>query len=237
MIALVAASMFVVSPAARADSGPTITVDGAGQTLVTPDVADLDVSVSVRDRSAVHARNRANRRINALRAALRSLGIPAADLQTTQAGLQSEVQLVGRRPRRRRVLYNASNAVHVHITRIALLGPVIDSASRSGVTSVDGPSFSLSDPSAGKAVATRLALTDARRRADDAASALGYRVTGVQSVIIDPTRGSGGDVSPAPGVPSAGSAPQRRPATATPISVGRQEVDATARVTYTMAPA
>lgn len=103
-------------------------------------------------------------------------------------------------------------------------------ATASGASSVSGPSFSFSDPSAGRIAATRAALADARRRADDAAAAIGYTVTGVQSVQLDPQ-----SVPVFAGAPtSAGSSGAGVPTTVHP---GTQEVDAQVQVVFTIAPA
>lgn len=119
---------------------------------------------------------------------------------------------------------------------INLVGPVVDAATAAGADSIGGPQFSFSNPSAGKAPAARAALVDARGRADDAAAAIGYRITGVRSITIDP-QSDGSTASPLAASSAAGvtgSATTRPP---TPVSPGRQEVDATVTVVYIMAPA
>jgi uncharacterized protein YggE len=78
--------------------------------------------------------------------------------------------------------------------------------------------------------ATRAAIADARRRADDAAAALGYQVTGVQSVQLDPQSQV---VVPVAGAPSASAGPS----TPTTVHPGVQEVDAQVEIVYTIAPA
>jgi uncharacterized protein len=109
------------------------------------------------------------------------------------------------------------------------VGSVIDGATRAGSDTVDGPSFSFSDPSAGKLAATRKAIADARRRAGDAAAAMGYQVTGVQSVQLDPQSQV---------VPVAGSAPSASatPGTPTTVHPGTEEVDAQVEIVFTIAP-
>ena len=116
------------------------------------------------------------------------------------------------------------------MTKIKLLGRVIDRATTAGASGIDGPTFSFGDPSAGKTRATRAAIADARRRADDAAAAIGYRVTGVQSVQLDPGGGGSGNAGGGASSPAAGSAP-------TTIHPGTEEVDAQVQVVYTIAPA
>ncbi|HEY5318509.1 MAG TPA: SIMPL domain-containing protein, partial [Solirubrobacteraceae bacterium] len=133
----------------------------------------------------------------------------------------------GSRHRVRR--YVATESLSI-TTTTAIAGAVIDASVRAGASSVDGPDFSFSDPSAGAVAATNAALADARRRADAAAATLGYTVTGVQSVDLDPqsgvARSGAGSTTQAPA-----------PSTPTTIHPGTQEVDATVEVVYTIAPA
>lgn len=82
------------------------------------------------------------------------------------------------------------------------------------------------DPSRGTMLATRAALADARRRADDAAARLGLRITGIRSVDLAPLQSGAYEESAGSG--AGGSSPTR-------ISPGRQEFSATVRVVYTVA--
>lgn len=214
--------------AARAADPPTLTIDGNGVAYVAPDLATLDIGVRSASASPVTARSRANARTRRVLAAITALGVPRTQVTT------SGVSLTRTQVRKGLVRYGAANTIDVRITDVTKVGPVVDAVTRAGADSVDGPSFSFSDPSAGRAQATRNALADARRRADDAAAAVGQRVTGVQSIVIDPATG------PQPyatGGSAKASAPSADVATPTQVSPGRQEVDATVEVVYTIAPA
>ena len=63
---------------------------------------------------------------------------------------------------------------------------LIDAVAAAGADAIGDPEFGFADPSAGRTLATRAALADARRRADDAAAVAGLRITGVRSVNLDP---------------------------------------------------
>jgi uncharacterized protein YggE len=206
----------------------TLTVDGNGVAYVAPDLATLDIGVRSGSASRQTARSRADARTRRVLAAVVALGVPRTQITT------SGVTLSRNQIRKGKVLYGATNAIEVRITDVTKVGPAVDAATRAGADSIDGPSFRFSDPSAGRAEATRAALADARRRADDAAAAVGQKVTGVQSIVIDPATG------PQPysaGGSAKASAPSADTGTSTPVSAGRQEVDATVEVVYTIAPA
>jgi hypothetical protein len=218
------------APAASADmAAGTLSVEGSGSVFVTPDVADLSVSI---ERSAVTSRqalSAANRETDAVVRAIRAVGIPASGIQTENVSVSSGIVRVGADKHRER-RWTADESLAIHVTRINFVGPVIDSATRAGADTVNGPTFSFSDPSAGKLAATRAAIADARTRAEDAAAAIGYQISGVQSVQLDPQ---------SPVVPVAGGAPSASagPGTPTTVHPGTEEVDAEVEIVYTIAPA
>lgn len=227
---VVTALVLMSASAANADAAPgTLSVEGSGAVFVTPDVADVSVSVARSAGSSRQALSAANRVTDAVARAVRAVGIPAGDIQTEDVSVSSGTVRVGSdRHRVRR--WTASESLSIHVTSIKTAGSVIDRATRAGASTVDGPTFSFGDPSAGKLAATRAAIADARRRADDAAAAIGYQVTGVQSVQLDPQS----QVLPvAGGAPSASAGPS----TPTTVRPGTEEVDAQVEIVYTIAPA
>jgi len=238
VVAAVAAVSLVLAPAAIADTTTpsTLSVDGSGSVMVTPDVASLSLTVIRSAPTSRAALSAANGRTDAIVGAVRAAGVPAAGIQTDSIDVSRGTVRVGPRKHQHRVRrYVATESLSITTTS-ALVGHVVDVAVAAGATSINGPNFSFSDPSAGTVAATNAALADARRRADAAAATLGYTVTGVVSVNLDPqsgilTPGNGASGAPAP-VASKPAAP-----TPTTIHPGAQEVDATVAVVYTIAPA
>jgi uncharacterized protein len=229
-VAVVATAASISAPAASASTiGSTLSVDGSGSVFVAPDVADLSVSVAhsaVNSREALSAANSTTDRVVR---AIRAIGVPAGAIQTEGVSIASRIVRVGKDKHRER-RWTASESIDIHVTNLKIVGSVIDGATKAGASTVDGPTFSFSDPSAGKVAATRAAIADARRRADDAAAALGYRVTGVRSVQIDPQ---------SPAEPFARSTPSASTAPSPPTTVhpGTQEVDAEVEIVYTISRA
>jgi uncharacterized protein YggE len=178
--------------------------------------------------SSRQALSAANLGTDSVDRAIRTVGVPASDIQTEDVSVSSRIVRVGSDKHRER-RWTASESLTVHVTNIKIVGSVIDGATRAGANTIDGPNFSFSDPSAGKLAATRAAIADARKRADDAAAAVGYQVTGVQSVQLDPQS----QVAPvAGGAPSTSAGP----GTPTTVHPGTEEVDAEVEIVYTIAP-
>ena len=226
-------SLISASPAtADATSPPTLSVDGSGSVMVKPDVASLSVSVARSAARSAVALSAANLRVGAIVAAIRAAGVPKAGIQTNSIDVSRGTARVGPPKHQHRVRrYTATESLSITSTT-SIVGRVIDAATRAGADSINGPDFSFSDPSAGEVAATKAALADARRRGNAAAASLGYRVTGVQSVDLNPQSTV---VSP---VSAGGAAPGASPSPSSPTNIhpGAEEVDATVAIVYTIAP-
>ena len=232
-VAVVALVSLSVAPAALADSSSpgTLTVAGQGSVMVVPDVASLSVSVTRSAATSAPALSAANRRVDAIVHAARGVGVPASGIQTESINTTCARIRVGPKGDKRLIRRcTASESLSITSTA-AIVGRVVDAATRAGATTINGPDFSFADPSAGEIAAEKAAITDARRQADAAAAQLGDTVTGVQSISLNPQSGVVAPVA-APGAPSATAAPS----TPTTVHPGAQEVDATVAVVFTIAP-
>jgi hypothetical protein len=232
--AAVALMSLILASAAVADvaTPSTLSVDGSGSVTVTPDVASLSVSVARSAARSSAALSAANLRVGAIVAAIRAAGVPRVGIQTNSIDVSRETARVGPRKHQRRVRrYTATESLSITSTT-SIVGRVIDAATRAGADTIDGPGFSFSDPSAGVLAATNAALADARRRANAAAATLGYSVTGVQSVDLNPQSTVVSPVSTGGTAPGATS----QPTTPTNIHPGAEQVDATVAIVYTIAP-
>ena len=220
------------APAAAQDP-PTLAAAGIGRVELAPDQAEIFLGVERLRPTSRAARTVVNRRIARVQRAIRARGIAAADIQTTGISVTRE-RVRARRGRAARTRFRASSRLVVTTRDVPRIGALIDSVADAGADEVFGPEFSFQDPTMGDVLATRAAIADARRRADDAAAQIGQRVTGVQSVDLapftagGPDRASGG--SDDDGGAGGGSEGTR-------VSPGLEEFVALVRVVYTIAPA
>jgi uncharacterized protein len=230
-LATLAAALLLAAPAAaQTDTTPTIAADGRGTATLVPDIADFSAGVLRRAPTSAGARRSANSRIAAILKAVKARGVADADIQTT--GLRIGRERVGRRGHRR-VRYVAFQELRVRVRDVKSLGAMLDSVANAGADDISAPDFGFADPSQGRLLATRAALADARKRAEDAAAQTGLRITGVRTVDVDPQTEplfGGEDDSGSSG--SANKSPSR-----TQVEPGTQDFEARVRVIYTAAPA
>jgi uncharacterized protein len=215
------------APAAaqQAAEPPTLAAVGVGRVLVSPDQAEVFVSVRRRAATSRGARRLVNRRVRAISRAALGHGVAAEDIRTVGVSV-SRFQRRARRGRPARVWFTASSDLTVVVREVDRTGEVIDALTDAG-GNVYGPEFSVSDRSGPEIEATRAALEDARRRADDAAARTGHRITGIRSIDLAPGVGDfGGDDESAAGEQEG-----------TQIRPGREEIVALVRVVYSIVPA
>jgi uncharacterized protein YggE len=230
VVALISLSF---APAAFADTSTsgTLTVDGQGSVMITPDLASLSLSVTRSAHTSAPALSHVNQRVDAIVKAVRGLGVPASGIQTDSVNTSCARVRVGPKGHKHRIKRcTASQSLSITSTT-AIVGSVIDAATHAGASTINGPDFSFSNPSAGEVAAEKAAIADAKAQADSAAAQLGDTVTGVKSLIINPQSGVvGAPAAPVLKTTGAPSAP-------TTIHPGTQEVDATVELVFTIAPA
>ena len=199
-----------------------ITVTGTGRVVVVPDVAEVRIGATVAAEAAAAARDATARIMTAVLAAVRTLGVQEADIQTSSLLVTPRTDYSGGTPRV--TGYEATNAVAVVVRDLERLGSVVDDAVAAGATSIEGPEFRLADPRDATTTARRLAVTDAAGRAATLAEAAGLRITGIASIAE-------GGARPAP-MPKAARMMALADAAASPVEVGTDEVRVQVDVVY-----
>ena len=162
---------------------PTISVSGEGIVEAQPDRAIISVSVITREKnsSAVQSSNAkvAQSVINSIVA----LGIERKNISTGNYNFNPTYrQHDGRNEIDG---YEATNSVTVIVDDLKLIGKVIDTALSHGANQVESLRFGLRNRNSYQDEALRLAVLDAKRKADVVAAVLGKNILGVYSVTIN----------------------------------------------------
>ena len=160
---------------------------------------------------------------------LKGAGLAADAMQTRGYDLQPEYDYANGRQTLRG--YLARNSVDVRLDDLPRVGEIVDLAVTAGATSVGGVRFDLKDKAGAEREALRLAVVDARQRADVAAGGAGLRVERV--IRIEEQRVS---VNPPPPRPMmmAMRAEGAQAAGEPPIEAGEIELRATVTLTATI---
>lgn len=153
---------------------PGVLSTGEGTVKVRPDLAVVSIGVTVQALTAAEAQSQVAERIAKILERAKQLGIAAKDI--ANAGWRVEPQYAygeGRAPRL--TGFQATQQLSLNVRQVDGVGKVLDALVADGATNAS-VRFTLEDPKQAQAEARRLAVEDARAKADAMARAAGVRL-------------------------------------------------------------
>lgn len=159
-------------PATREES--VVVTSGEGVVQAVPDRAWVSITAESRASSPREAQRRNADAMTPVHQKLRSAGIPADAIRTIGYDLQQEWDYANNRRVSRG--YVARNTIEVRIDDINRVGEVLEIAVGAGATSVGGVRFDLRDRGKYEREALRMAVSDARMKAEAAAAGAGRAI-------------------------------------------------------------
>lgn len=182
------ASAAVASPAAAAEvqiqaTGPVVELSVSETVDSRPDIATVYAGVSTQAQTAVAAMQDNAKKMSAVVARIKALGIAEDDIQTSGISLSSQYDYD--QATRSQVFrgYVASNRVSVKLRKVDETGRVLDALVAAGANDIGGPDFSVDDDTKQQADARRNALARAQAQATEYARLSGY--SGVKLLEIN----------------------------------------------------
>jgi uncharacterized protein len=198
----------------------TVTVSGTGTVQTAPDQAQFSFGVTTQGARATQALASNAAQARKVIAALESAGVAKADIQTQFVSISPRYSDDGSTV----IGYTATNSVSATVRALDTAGSVVDAAVAAGADQVFGPSLLRSDQDALYRTALRLAVADARAKAQALAAAGGVSLGAVQNVV------EGAVAQPVPvDRASIGAAPEP-----TPIEPGMQTIQASVTVEFAL---
>ena len=220
-------------------SNSTIYVMGSAQTMVKPDKIALSLSVETTNTTANEALNANSEAMNNTLEALKAAGVKENETSTSFFNISPNYNITqadeDSQPIETRdiISYTVTNSITVDSFNLLNVSQWIDTAVQAGVNDISSISFSLSDEKSEliKNDLLEQAIVNAKSKADIAASALGLKVVGVRSIIIEGVDGipvsSQQSFFASQAVDSA--VPRASPP---PIIVGEQKVTSSVNITF-----
>ena len=171
------------STAAAEERIPIISVNGEGVVEVAPDRATISVGVVSRDKNAAKVQSDNARIASDIIKAVSALGIDKKNIRTGNYSFHQYY----RQDNNKRVAdgYEANNTVTIIIDDLNLVGKVIDAALKNGANNIDSLEFGIKDKNNLQNEAIRLAVRDARAKAEVVAAELGKKIIGVINVSVN----------------------------------------------------
>jgi uncharacterized protein YggE len=168
----------VALPAAAQPMGesqqPVVVTTGEGIVKRAPDRAWVTIASEARAKTPQDAQKQNATVMTAVMDRLKGAGIPAEAIKTAAIDLQPEFDYANNRQTLRG--YVARNTLEVRVDTLPKLGEVIDAAVGSGATTIGGVRFDIQDRAGAEREAIKIAVADARQRAEAAASGANMKV-------------------------------------------------------------
>lgn len=219
--------LFILSAAspgqARNHTEPrTISVSGSGTVAAAPDIATIRVGVTSRDASPKKALADNTARVTKLFKTMERFGLKKRDIQTSSFNV-NPIYARRRAPTLPPSLeaYEVTNRVTLRLRDLDKLGALLDALVTSGANRLNGLSFGLSKAKEKLDEARKLAIKDARRKAELYAQEADVDVGKVLRISESGSRG------PRPMMML-----EAKSARAVPIAPGQQQISASVNVVF-----
>ena len=199
----------------------SVTVTGTASVQAVPNRAGFSAGVSSNAATAQAALAANATKAARIVQALRSGGVDKADVKTQDVSVSPRWNENGEQDG-----FTAHSSVQVHVQDVHAAGRLIDAAVAAGASETSGPSFDRGDRDALYRSALKKAFGDARLKADTLAGEAGASLGRVLRI----------EEGPSPAQPGPMPLEMRAAAdTTTPVEPGRQDVQATVTVTFSLA--
>lgn len=232
---MLAAALLVFSVAgtnlANAAEPNTIAVGGMAEQEVAPDMAYVDLGITVRANDAETARAEEAKIAQQIRRSLLGLAITDNDLQNTGYYMYQEYK-VDRDGKRTAGQYVLNSSVKVTVRDLDKLSKVIDNTVKAGVTNIDSVSYALSTQNIVQRQLLAAAVENAREKAAVVANA-GSRTLG-SMLSADINGFTGGTVVAAGSNKLRSAAPMADGAEATELAPGKIKLNARVQVVFAL---
>ena len=171
---LCAASAAAQSPAQPPPDPAVIVTTGEGVVKKAPDRVWVSIAAESRARTAREAQRANAEAMTAVTGKLKASGLGENAVRTTAYDLQPEYDYANGKQTLRG--YVARNVIEVRVDDVARVGEILELAVGSGATSVSGLRFDLRDRGGAEREALRLAVVEARQRAESIAAGANVRI-------------------------------------------------------------
>jgi uncharacterized protein len=166
----------------------TITIEGRGEVMAVPDMAQINSGVTTQGATAREALDANTAAMADLIAELKAAGIEPRDIQTSGFSVNPNYVYTDERDANGYSLppkingYQVANTVTVTVRDLDALGSILDKSVTVGANTVNGVSFAVADPSEIYDEARKAAFADAREKAELYAAEAGGTLKEILSI-------------------------------------------------------
>lgn len=158
---------------------PMITVTGEGKIKVTPDQVSISVSVESKGIKATDVKKENDTKVDGVLKFIKKMGIAKEDFQTTRVSLNDQYDFDKKKHN-----YVALQSIQILIKDLAKYDEIMEGLVDSGINNIGNIDFQSSKVEMYKSEARKLAIQNAKLKAQDYVGALGQKM-GMAFTIVD----------------------------------------------------
>jgi len=158
---------------------PQINVNGEGKVKVAPDQVLISATVETKGNNAKDVKKQNDEKMDAVLKFIKKMNVPTADFKTKQVALNPQYDY-----EKKKTSYNATQTVEIVLKDLTKYDELMEGLVQQGINRLDKVSFETSKLVQLQSDARKLAMKDAKVKAEDYVSVLGQKV-GKAFVISD----------------------------------------------------
>jgi hypothetical protein len=152
-----------------------LNISGMGEVYLVPDIAYVYIGTRSEAVEVGDALSQNNQQAQNIAKVLTDMGVDQKDIQTTAFNVYP-VQNYGPEGEPMETRFVVENTVFIKVRELQKLGELLDVVVRNGANQINGISFNVEDREQAEADARRLAVIDAKQKAEELAEAAGVRL-------------------------------------------------------------
>ncbi len=150
---------------------PSINVAGEGKVFATPDQASIQVSVETKGKVALDVKKINDQKIEAVLNSIKKMNIDPKDFQTKRVALNPQYDYETKKHS-----YNASQTIQITLKDLSKYDALMEAMVNAGINQINNVEFKSSKITSLQSEARKLAIKEAKLKAEDYVSVLGQKV-------------------------------------------------------------
>ena len=150
---------------------PQINVSGEGKIKVIPDEATIAVTVETKGNIAKDVKKQNDEKIEAVLKFIKKMNLAPADYKTQRVALNPQYDY-----EKKKHNYNATQTIEILLRDLSIYDELMDGLVDSGINRIDNVTFQSSKLAQYESEARKLAMKEAKMKAEDYVSVLGQKV-------------------------------------------------------------
>ena len=150
---------------------PQINVNGEGKVKVVPDQATIAVTVETKGNNAKDVKKQNDEKIDAVLKFIKKMNLASADYKTQRVSLNPQYDY-----EKKKHSYNATQTIEILLKDLSKYDELMEGLVNEGINRIDNVTFQSSKLAQYQSEARKLAMKDAKLKAEDYVSVLGQKV-------------------------------------------------------------